>query len=94
MGRRIFYARRTMNGGKCCSFSRHGMNMNAKAKGNLSGQQPMEPESSQVPFSTITSGNNIPTNKEVQKQKAKMDHLIQNLQKVSVIKKKNISFDI
>lgn len=97
MGRRIFYARRTMNGGKCCSFSRHGTNMNAKAKGNLRGKAPAESELSAMPqpqTGVITGGQKIPTNKEVEKQKAKMNNMIQKLQKVNVVKKKNISFDI
>jgi len=97
MGRRIFYARKTMNGGKCCSFSRHGMNMNAKAC-TLQRQQdqpdmmPTAPPNSPS-VKTISQGRNIPSNKEVEKQKAKMNDVIQRLQKINV-KKKNISFDI
>jgi len=95
MGRRIFYARKTMNGGKCCSFSRHGMNMNAKAKNNLRGQPLQEEQElpTQPPVATMT-GQKIPSNKEVAKQKAKMDNMVAKLQKVSVVKRKNISFDI
>lgn len=94
MGRRIFYARKTMNGGKCCSFSRHGMNMNAKAKGALPSMEPkVEPESYTAPVATM-SGQKIPSNKEVAKQKAKMDNMVAKLQKVNVVKRKNISFDI
>jgi len=97
MGRRIFYARKTMNGGKCCSFSRRGMNMNAKACTSMQRQQdqpdmmPTAPPTSSV--KTITQGRNIPSNKEVEKQKAKMNDVIQRLQKINV-KKKNISFEI
>ena len=100
MGRRIFYARRTMNGGKCCSFSRRGMNMNAKAKQNIRGQSKAEEEEvaerSQQAMggAMVTSTRNVPSNKEVEKQKAKMDNMIQKLQRVNVVKKKNISFDI
>lgn len=96
MGRRIFYARRTMNGGKCCSFSRRGMNMNATAKQNLRGQSKAEEDSPQQAMggAMVTSTRNVPSNKEVEKQKAKMDNMIQKLQRVNVVKKKNISFDI
>lgn len=95
MGRRIFYARKTMNGGKCCSFSRHGMNMNAKAQNNLRGKAKLEEEMPMhPPVMDITAGQKIPTNKEVAKQKAKMDNMVAKLQKVNVVKRKNISFDI
>ena len=97
MGRNVFYARKTVNGGRCCSFSRRGMNMNAKAKTTLRGQAQKEEEvnmPSTIPIATITSGRSIPTNKEVEKHKAKMNTLINKLQNATVVKKKNISFEI